>query len=224
MTDEKTDDKTVDFKLMDDPAFKEIQQAVKGIALLVQNQATAQTKMQGDFTEAMKTLAESQKPKPASLEDQQDAINDLDNSGLLQLVVSEVGKVVDSKLGTVADDLKKTNQDINDTRLTGQLRELMNDNPDFLDWKSEMAAIAKENPTLSMERIYKLAKLEDPDKAEDLKKKYSDDDDDTKGDFISLMPTGGAYDDSDEKPTKEEAAEKAWEETVAQFPGLEQAM
>lgn len=219
--DVKKDDKTVDYKLMDDPAFQEIQKAVKGIALLVQNQTTSQAKMQTDFTSALEKLTESkEKPKHVSLEEQQEAINDLDNLGLMQLVVKEVGKVVDDKLGTVTDKLSETQQDISDTRFAGQLKELMKDNKDFLDWKPELAAIAKEHPTLSMSDVYEMAKRKNPEKAEELKEKYKDDkDDDDKG-FISLMPTGGPYDASEEKPTKEEASNKAWDETVAQFPGL----
>ena len=221
MTDAKTDDKTVDKKLTDDPAFQEMQKAVKGIALLVQNQTTVQQKMQENFTSALEKFGESkEKPKHVSLEDQQEAINDLDNMGLMSLVVKEVGKVVDDKLGTVTDKLDATKQDINDTRLTGELKELMKDNPDFLDWKSEMTATAKAHPTLNMEDIYSHVKMKNPEKAAELKEKYTDDD--KKGDegFISLMPTGGAYDDSDEKPTKEEAGNKAWDEVVTQFPGL----
>lgn len=224
MTDakKKDDDKTVDYKIMDDPAFQEMQKAVKGIALLVQNQTTTQAKMQTDFTSALEKLGEPKgKPKHVSLEEQQEAINDLDNIGLMQLVVTEVGKVVDDKLETVAGKLTETQQDINDTRLAGQLKELMNDHKDFLDWKPELAAIAKEHPTLSIDRIYKLAKIEDPEKAKELEEKYKDDKGKDKDkDFISLMPTGGAYDDSEEKPTKEEAGNKAWDETVAQFPGI----
>ena len=221
MTDVKPDDKTVDKKITDDPAFQEMQKAVKGIALLVQNQATASAKQSQDFTAALEKLAESKDaPKHIPLEDQHEAINDLDNMGLMSLVVKEVGKVVDDKLDSVTDTLKGTQQDLNDTRLAGQVKELMNDNPDFMDWKSEMAAIARDNPSLSIERIYGLAKMESPEKAAELTEKYTDADKKEDKGFLSLMPTGGAYDDSDEKPTKEEAGEKAWEETIAQFPGL----
>jgi len=224
MTDakKKDDDTTVDYKLMDDPAFQEIQKAVKGIALLVQNQTTSQAKMQTDFTAALEKLGDSkEKPKHISLEDQQEAINDLDNAGLLQLVVAEVGKVVDDKLGTVAEKLEETNQGISDTRLTGELKQLMNDNPDFLDWKSELGAMAKSHPSLSMEEAFDLVRIKNPEKVIEMKEKYKDvKEEDDKGSFLSLMPTGGAYDDSDEKPTKEEAGNKAWDETVSQFPAL----
>lgn len=222
MPDDNKDDKTVEKKLTDDPAFQEMQKAVKGIALLVQQSTQNQNKMQENFTAAIEKLGESRDTtKHVSLEEQTESINDLDNASLLKLVVGEVGKVVDQKLDSVSDTLKSTQQDINDTRLAGQVKELMSDNPDFMDWKSEMAAIAKESPGLSIARIYALAKAENPEKATELKEKYSDDKD-TRPDpgFLSLMPTGGAYDDSDEKPTKKEAGEKAWEETVAQFPGL----
>jgi len=212
-----------DKKLTDDPAFKQMQQAIQGITLLVQQGAANQKSMQDNFSKMIEKLGEPASRKTeVALEDQNDAINDLDNVSLMQLVVSEVGRVVDEKIGGVTDTLNTTRQSINDTRLTGEIKQIMSTNPDFMEWKTEMAALAKDNPTLTIERVYKLAKLENPEKAQELAEKYDESDKKPETGYLSLMPTGGGFDDADGEnaKTKEEAMNAAWDATVAEFPGL----
>ena len=114
---------------------------------------------------------------------------------------------------------------MSDTKIAADVKEHMVDHPDLLDWKNEMSALAKDNPNLTISRLHSLARLESPEKAEELDTKYKDDSDGDKEDagYLSLMPTGGGLndDDSGEKPkTKEEALDKAWEETLEDFPAL----
>jgi len=224
MSDDNKDGNDDQKKLTDDPAFKEMQNAVKGIALLVQQGQQANTTMQENFTKLMEKVSEPSKKEDP--EPDPDDINELDNVGLIKLVVGEVGKVVDDKLEAVGDSITATKQGLIDTRLEGEVKELMIENPDLLDWKSEMALISKDNPNLSLARLHSMARTEDPEKATELDEKYTESDDDkedkTKG-YLSLMPTSGGFEDadSDEKPmTSEEAADKAWEETLEDFPAL----
>jgi len=209
--------------LMDDPAFKKLSDAVSGIALLVQQGQSQNAQTQKNFEDLVKKIGEPTEPKPK--EPDPDDINDLDNVGLIKLVVGEVGKVVDEKLGKVNESIHSTNQNVNDSALQVEVKELLVDNPDLMDWKPEMSALAKDNPNLSLTRLHKLARSEAPEKAEELDQKYaaSDEKDDVDPGFLSLMSTGGGMSDldSDEKPmTSEEAGEKAWEDTLEQFPAL----
>ena len=75
--------------------------------------------------------------------------------------------------------------------------------------------------------MHTLARAENSEKAEELDTKYKEESDGGKDKedlgYLSLMPTGGGFPDadSDEKPmTKEEASDKAWEETLESFPAL----
>lgn len=214
------------FNLTDDPAFQQLQKSMQGIALLVQNGAQSQKSLQESVTTLVAKLDETApKPKHVPVEDQEDAVNDMDNVGLMKLIVSEVGKVMDGKLDEVSSNLANTRQSINDTRLAGEVKELMGNHKDLLDWKSEMGALAKDNPNLKIEQLYKLAKIEDPEKATDLDAKYKEESDDGKDKgkgFLSLMPTGGGFNDGEGEKnlTKEEAGDKAWAETIAAFPAL----
>ncbi|MEK0326699.1 MAG: hypothetical protein QQN63_13455 [Nitrosopumilus sp.] len=148
-------------------------------------------------------------------------------SQLIKLVVGEVSKVVDEKLDQVGKTIQSTNQDINDTKLKAEVKEILIDSPDLMDWKKEMRELAEDNPNLSLARLHKLARIEAPEKAKELDDKYKEESDEGKDKetgFLSLMPTGGVGfldPDSDEKPmTSTEAGDKAWEETLESFPQL----
>jgi len=117
MSDEgkKPDDKDdLEKKLTDDPAFQELAKAVKGLAILAQQGQTAATAQQESFKEL---LAKFKEEAPKAPEADPDAVNDLDNVGLIKLVVGEVGKVVDEKIGNIGESLNKTNQDLSDSKL-----------------------------------------------------------------------------------------------------------
>lgn len=224
MSDEKKTGNEDQKKLTDDPAFQEMQKAIKGMALLVQQGQSASTQMQKNFETLVEKIG-----KPAPIKEKEpdpDDINDLDNVDLIKLIVGEVGKVVDEKVGRVGESIITTKQDLNDANLRTEVKELMVSNPDLLDWKSEMSSLAKDNPNLSLGRLHTLARAENSEKAEELDIKYKEDSDGGKKEdpgYLSLMPTGGGFidPDSDEKPmTKEEASDKAWEETLESFPAL----
>ena len=211
------------FELTKDKAFIAMQDTIKGLALLVKQGQQNQTKFQETMTEKLKSL-DTDDPKNKVIgdddNDDDDAINDLDNKKLVTLVLKEVGKVIDEKVG----DLKK-NQDtitsrISNTEVEKQINEL--NKPDILDWADEIKALSKASPNLTVSQLYTLVRQDNPDKAAELDKKYEKEEekDEKKPEFLSLMPTGGATVNTDEKLTKDEAKDKAWEQTLEEFPEL----
>lgn len=212
-------------ELKDDPAFIEMQKAVKGISLLMQQNQASNTKMQDNFKLLMDRVGDREPERDPDPDE--DAINDLDNAGLMKLVVGEISKVMKDQIGDVTKSLSATNQNISDNKIATELKDHIVNHPDFMDWKTEISVLAKENPTLSIPRLHSLVRSENPEKATELDGKYtSDEDKDTKPGFLGLMPTGGGFvdEDSGEKiMTKDEALNKAWEEVLETFPAIASA-
>jgi hypothetical protein len=212
-------------KLSDDPEFQELQKAIKGLGTLVSQQTQQNAKLQGNFSSLMEKLDSAIEPGKGKGDDYlndddgEEAINDLDNNQLVKLVLGEVGKVIEEKVSGVVKKVDDTNQRFSDSEIKKQIVEL--GKKDFFDWRDEMADIVKRNPGLQVSELYTLAREKNPEKAAELDTKYQEKKDDEDGSFLSLMPTSGATPgDNDEKLTKEEASERAWQETIEEFPGL----
>ena len=220
-----------DLDLSKNPVIVELGKAIKGLGALVTQQGTASVKM----NESLSALVESIKsgdlgggkkggdgdpPDP-------DAINDLDNSQLVPLVLSEVGKLLDSKLKTLDTKIGATDQGIADDKIEKEFKALVLTNPDLFEWSGEIAELNKTTPGLSIKQLYTLARDGNPDKVAEMNEKFKkegeegDKDKDEPG-LLGFMPTSGVTTEDDEKLTKEEAADKAWDDTLEEFPALAQ--
>lgn len=157
-------------------------------------------------------------------------VNSLDNSAFQKLMMKQLGGLLDEKIGGLGTKLDSTVTAINQDKVREQYDKLKVDFPDFDEWAEEMKATAKVNPGLSLKQLYTLVRAEDSKKAKEMDGKYKKDDDKKKDDhsltlFGGFRPTLGKTADGDsgkkaEKLTAEEAGTKAWDETVAKFPGL----
>lgn len=103
--------------------------------------------------------------------------------------------------------------------LTNQINTLASENPDYPEWKDEMIKISNENPTLSPVRVYRLAKLENPDKAKILAKKYPSKSEiearnRSKAMFFNLPPSGSDKGNGS-KLSREQAGDAALSEIVS---------
>lgn len=95
-----------------------------------------------------------------------------------------------------------------------------NPHPDFYEWKDEMRALVKENPTLTPARLYSLARVENRAKAEKLDEKYGLNKPQKKNGedkFLSLFPGSGSSTTKGGtgKMSPKEAAEKAWDQVMS---------
>ncbi len=231
MPDKKEGDKTKDgddLDLSKNPVIIELGKAIKGLGALVTQQGAASVKT----NESLNVLVESIKSGDlgGKREDPKgdpdpDAMDDLTNSQLIPLVLSEVGKLIDGKLKTLDTKIGVTDQGIADDKIEKEFKALVLTNPDLFEWSGEIAALNKTTPGLSIKQLYTLARDGNPDKVAEMDEKFKEKEgDDKKGEpgLLGFMPTSGVTVDEDEKLTKEEAADKAWDDTLEEFPALAQ--
>jgi hypothetical protein len=118
-------------------------------------------------------------PPPAEAEEDEDIAIDaskLEGMSRAELVNLVLG-VVDKKISSTARQL--------DSKVTGleqgvrtyvaqeDVRRAADSHPDFWEWKDEMTELARDNPSLTADRLYKLARAENPDKAEKVNARYT---------------------------------------------------
>lgn len=217
-----------DLDLSKNPVIIELGKAIKGLGALVTQQSAASVKT----NENLNALVESIKAgdlggkKPKDNEPDPDAMDDLTNSQLIPLVLSEVGKLLDEKLKVIDTKITTTDQGIVDDKVEKEFKALVVTNPDLFEWSGEITELNKKTPGLSIKQLYNLAKSENPDKTAEMDEKFKKDEEGDKGKdksgLIGFMPTSGVTVEGNEKLTKEEAADKAWDDTLEEFPALAQ--
>ena len=221
-----------DLDLSKNPIIIEMGKTMTGLATLLTQQGQAQAKTNDGLNSLMEAIKSGElggKKKDKDENVDPDAINDLENSQLVPLVLSEVGKLLDKKLGTIGERIDDTDKKLADTEISDQVKALLPNNPDLFDWADDIRSFSKANPnsTLTVKQILTLVKDENPTKVAEMTEKYKDKDgegeDKDKPGLLGFMPTSGAMSvDDDEKLTKEEAADKAWDDTLENFPALGQ--
>lgn len=165
---------------------------------------------------------EEQEPDEAVLET-------MPRSAFSKYLLKAFQRNLDAALKPVTEAVQKAQQTAVSVDVKTQVEKFADQHPDFPEWKDEMLALAKDNPTLSVARLYNLAKLENPDKAKEIDKKFKKDEKEgeqgkaaagkKKPAANGLTPGGSAGEHKPGKMTPQQAANAAWEETVAQFGG-----
>jgi hypothetical protein len=131
--------------------------------------------------------------------------------------LKESMKPLEERVGQVSSKLEEdlANREVNSA--AGQ-------RPDFYEWRPEISALVKENPSLSVTRAYTIARSENADKAKQMDTKYAKKSDTPARGFtdLSLSPTGGGGRGEDSGKMKfNEAAEKAYEDVLASLGGVQ---
>ena len=115
---------------------------------------------------------------------------------------------VDKKVTNLASSFESKNAN-------EQIAKAADQNPDFWEWSNEIKQMLAENPTLSVNRAYQLAKSENHKKAEELNKKYAKPTEKKEQSFLGLTPTSSiGTRDATGKMTQKEAAEKAFDKVM----------
>lgn len=223
-----------DLDLSKNPIIIEMGKTMTGLATLLTQQGAAQAKTNEGLNSLMEAIKKGELGEKKVEKDKDvdpDAINDLENSQLVPLVLSEVGKLLDKKLETIGGRIDNTDKKIADTEISEQVKALIPDNPDLFDWAKDIKAFSTANPDtkLSVKQILTLVKEENPTKVAEMAEKYKDkgkdgeDKDKDNPGLLGFMPTSGVMTtEDDEKLTKAEAADKAWEDTLEKFPAIAQ--
>jgi hypothetical protein len=206
--------------LSEDPAFKELQKTVRGLALVVQESQKQQTQTMQSFQSMMEKMGTG--GAPARKEDDHEVdFDNMSNSDLFQMITKEVGKLLDSKLGEVDKKVTSTRTELAESRVAQRIKEFSSEKKDFWEWADEIKGLAKAHPTLEVRDLYDLARKNDPEKAKTLDEKFNTADTKPKAPFGGLTPTSsmkGVSDNSDEKMSAQDAADKAWDDIMADIP------
>lgn len=248
--------------LSKNPVLIAIMKSIKGLGNLVietgkqvkelgERQTQFQTSVQEQLTKGVKKAK-----KPADDDDgagdeggddddgdlSDDDVNSMSQADLFRLIVKETGKVVEKHTKPLKGEVDSVKKAVVSKSSNDEVNKFLDKNPQLVEWKDEIAEISKENPKLSIARLYNLARAENPKKAKELDNKYknakvvtddagntsidlgggggNDDGDDadiTK--FFGLPPGGGkTKPEKTEKMTPQQAAEDAWSKTMAKLP------
>lgn len=215
--------------LSKDPSFTQLMQTVRGLVTIVQTQGAALNQMR--TTLANPPTKGSKNDKDDDDDTDEVDVDKLSNKEFMSLMMKNVGSLLDEKIGGVTKQIDGVVSTVRTKDLTAEYNELKGKHKDFGDWEDEMKALSKENPTLSLKRLYTLARQENADKAKTLDEKYEDKKDEPEDKGLTLFggyrPTtktgGGDGKDGDGKKTKldmDQALDKAWDEAVAKVPAL----
>lgn len=223
----------------EDKKFKELEEKFDGLQSEVKNIV----KGMGQLTSGMKSFTENiaasiQKTKddddpprkPSSSDYNLETMNRTEfyshimdgfTDGLTKLEEKLIGGMTEIREGS---DLKE---------LKTQWDRALKRHPDLIEWKGEMAEIAKKAKGLNVEEVYQLARLGNPEKAEQmdtrLRKEAEEKDKEAKDKeakdkekerkeraanpvFGGLTPTSST-EEASQKMSKDESAELAWEKT-----------
>lgn len=122
--------------------------------------------------------------------------------------LAKVQKAADEKVDSLAQAFSSKNAN-------EQVGAAIKDHADFWEWKDDIKSVLSENPNLNVQRAYKLARAEAPEKAAEMDKKYAKADDKPTR-VLSLFPTSYQTTKS-QKMTPKEAAEKAFDSVMGEF-------
>ncbi len=202
----------------------------KAMQLMAQGQAEGQTRMQ-QLMEAIKEGGgRSREPERkvdanAPLFDGVD-IEQMDRAQFGTLLLSKFMERLDShmdgKLKPLTDKIGSVESTLTRDLGTRSVQEASANNKDLYEWKDEISTLLKEAPNLSLPRALAIARSENPTKAKEMAKKYSGGDGVVKGQkYLSLTPTSrtGGSDEKGGKMKFHDAAERAFDDLVAEFGG-----
>ena len=89
----------------------------------------------------------------------------LTNKQMIDLIVNAINR------GEPAKRLERLELSLQEVRVENELTQCINKHKDFMLYANEVKKLGMENPTLSLEKAYKLAKADDPERAIRLEKR-----------------------------------------------------
>lgn len=219
--------------------LKKNQEGMAAVMQAMQQMATSFTESMTSIQESIQSLNEhvlsgggsSRNRNPALDDDDGDPDDDdtdfehLSRAEFAQRLRKSFLKDMKELLKPLQETLETTHMTSSRTAAAQEAERVAAKYPDFWYFKEEMVKIAKENPELSVERIYKLAKAEaSPEKLREVEQKIKEKEGDTQNQpgpgrpgFGGMPPSGRVALEPPkpgEKIDKITAAERAWNAVV----------
>ena len=207
--------------------FEQLNEAIKGLPEGVQNAMKAAIKeASGDARAAAAAAAKANEDNIEDDPDPEVDVERLSRSELVSHINRSLDKTIAKALKPVLDRLESTTTDAETDRVKREFEKAKDSHSDFMEWKDEMRDIITAHPDLSAERIYRLARSENPEKAKEIDDKIKEDKDKKSGEsnvtpmraFGGLRSTSGKSVENDGKKQPKDAAKSAWDQVMGDVP------
>jgi len=201
---------------------------MQALAGVVKSQKDAIESMQGSF-QKLSDEQGTQRKTPASGNDQD--VEALSRKEFLHdVILPELGTMLDTKLKTVSDRLESVSSEFETKAVRDEVSSIRGNRPDFDHWKQEVAKELRGNPNLSVEDAYLLARTRDPDKSkkvdEEIATKQKEEAERSAAEqgsnFGGMRPSGGGEVEERTDMEPDEAADAAWDEVEDALGGREE--
>lgn len=205
--------------------FEALQKTLESLPQMIQ-QSTAAS-LRALVEEYEQQGAGQQAPKKEAEPEDEPDLESMDRKQFASYLQKQIGKQLEGLIDPIKKETETVKRSATHDSLRNELKELYakhNDAPKFVE---EMRTIATKRPHLSMEEVYVLARHAAPEKVKELEAeattKAAEEKNATTARFGGLLPTSGrgankGGDDEGQKMSREEAAEMAWNETMADIP------
>lgn len=160
---------------------KETEDAIKAVADSVKVLADGQSALQGSIGQLTNSMSQNLQasnqqhndntPEPFNMPGAEE-LEAMDRTALVNVIASKVTSDLDAKLNPLTQAISKLDQGISTQASKTEFQQVSSKYPDFLKWKDEIVASVNATPGLSLEKAYKLARLEDPEKATQVDKEF----------------------------------------------------
>jgi hypothetical protein len=204
---------------------QQIELLTKSVGLL----AEGLQKMEGNQSEIIATLAKVTEQSKGEVRQELEHkfgegvdLEQLDRKDFAAFIMENTAKALRSEMTKLLEGVesKVTNlaTSFESKNANEQISKTAHDNPDFWEWSGEIKNLLKENPTLTVNRAYNLARSENKDKVKELDTKYAKPVAKKEQSFLGLTPTSsvGARDGTG-KMSQREAAEKAFDKVMGEL-------
>lgn len=206
-----------------------LQEALSNLPKAVQEAVMKGIKDTVQEDRAMVAAAKARKEEEADDDDGSDDDDDKDfdiervsRKDLVKFLEGKFTKSLAKALKPLQKQIEEAGSSTERDKLLAAFHKVKADHKDFDQWKDEIKAIAAENPMLSPENMYQLARALDSEKAkkinEEASKKAEAADKSEKTAFGGLMPTSGKGADKNTKMNSKDAGALAWEQTMSSVP------
>ncbi len=207
--------------------FGQLNEAIKGLPESVQGAMKAAIREASG--EARTAAAAAAKAAEANIEDEPDPevdVERLSRSELVSHINRSLDKTIAKALKPVLDRLESTTTDVETDRVKREFEKAKDDHSDFMEWRDELQAMVTAHPDLSAERMYRLVRSENPEKAKEIDDKAKEKKDKEDGEdnitpmraFGGLRSTSGKSVENDGKKQPKDAAKSAWDQVMGDVP------
>lgn len=187
-----------------DEGLQQLLDGIKQLGSVVQQQAESITKLQEGQAQFQSSMLELQKGNQTEPQDKRPSLTEaqleeLPRAEFMNHMMQQFSGVLDEKLKGVATSAEEAQSAARLVDAKQRVKEVMQANPDFNDFREEIKARIEATPGIDVEDALVLARAADPAKAKELGEKYKmpgyDKPDDKGGDDKT-----GKQDGTDDKP------------------------